>query len=599
MLRGAIARIGLTCGLPMALACASLGDAIGQVLDPKVTLSGFIDTVTTSATNVFDTNFARDDDSAWTTRNRARFRLTADVVPLQIQAVLELEIDFIWGQVGTALDAPSGFGLGGEFALNSDLTGVTEIKNIYVEFPVPTPAWIPFTIARFGGQPFRTTLKRSVLATGDYGGVSLESEICGVWVVSILCDDARLAFTYAQIEESLTGGRNRPPTVDRGDDFFTFLSLTYPIPVDRRAVRFIPRLFWGYLDAEGATARAARCRIACAGLPLNGSDPPGTQLPAGTPASTSGNYRPGSNESRHYLGLDQDIELELGRTGKIHINPTVIYMRSRADVYGRPGVPAPAPCTSDPDLRCPSGPRQTSRVQSWLVDLRAGWFCYSRCLDETRLGDLVRIGDGIHLEGLVMWTPGDASHHNLFRKNRVYHPITTDFDYLNGWNEILATGSVDYLTGNAHGMGENVGLGQYGRRQLGTRLTWDVWRYWDQSLSLRTTWSWVWTDQKVDTDAGSPEPGGGTGSYGNIPCAVLEANCRANNNRRGDSRSVGTEGSVGLTYQFNRNLVFDVVGAYLFAGSALDSTTRQSDGSLVKRPAKDAQLVSARLRFRF
>ena len=54
---------------------------------------------------------------------------------------------------------------------------------------------------------------------------------------------------------------------------------------------------------------------------------------------------------------------------------------------------------------------------------------------------------------------------------------------------------------------------------------------------------------------------------------------------------MGTEASLGLTYQFHRNIVFDIVGAYLFAGSALDSTSREPDGTLVKRSAKDAHLV--------
>jgi hypothetical protein len=238
-------------------------------------------------------------------------------------------------------------------------------------------------------------------------------------------------------------------------------------------------------------------------------------------------------------------------------------------------------------------------VESWLVDVRAGWYCYTRCLDETWLGDWVRWGDGIHLEGLFMWTPGDASHHNLFRKNRVFHPITTDSDYLQGWNEILATGSVDYLTGNAHGMGENIGLGQYGRWQVGARLTLDAYRYWDRALSVRLKWSSAWTDRKVDTDAGSAEVNGTTGSYGNVPCALAEANCLPGNNRRGDARYVGTEISLGLTWEFHRSTVFDIVAAHLFAGSALDSTGRGADGVLVKRAAKDAGLVAARLRYRF
>ena len=233
------------------------------------------------------------------------------------------------------------------------------------------------------------------------------------------------------------------------------------------------------------------------------------------------------------------------------------------------------------------------------MDIRAGWVCDVRCLDETGIGNLVRFGESIHLESLFMWTPGDASHHNLFRKSRVYHPLTTDGDYLSGWNEILATGSVDYLTGNAHGMGDNVGLGQYGRLQIGTRLTWEVWRDWDRAVRLHTKASSVWTDQKVDTDAGSAQLRSGPGSYANVPCALLEDNCPPGNNRRGDARYVGTEASVGLTYQFHRNIVFDAVAAYLFAGSALDSTVREVDGTLLKHRARDAHLISARVRYSF
>jgi hypothetical protein len=308
---------------------------------------------------------------------------------------------------------------------------------------------------------------------------------------------------------------------------------------------------------------------------------------------------PGSNESRHYIGLDGEIEIPLKRWGTINVQPTLIYMTSKADVYGRPGDVATAPCAGDPDLRCPTGARQTMRARSWLVDLRAWWLCDGQCLDETWLGNYVRLGDAIEISGLFMWTPGDASHHDLFRRNRVYHPITTDGDYLNGWNEILATGSVDNLTGNAHGMGDNVGLGQYGRLQIGTRATWDLYRYWDRALSFHFKSSWVWTDKKVDTDAGAPLGGRTTGSYGNIPCAISETDCLPGNNRRGDARYVGTEISVGMTYKLFRHLAFDIVGAWLFAGSALDSTSRNPDGTLIKHDAKDARLMSARVKYSF
>ena len=327
-------------GLALAALIAGLVSvANAQVLDSRVTFSGFFDTVTTAGKNVFDSNFALRDDSAWTTRNRTRLRLTSDFEPLRLLGVLELEIDYIWGQVGSGTGGLSGFGLGSMFAPATDVTDLTEIKNAYVEFLLPTPSWVPLTRVRLGAQPFRTTLKPAVLATGDYAGASFESELCGVVRMSIFCQDARLAFLYAQLEESLTG-REGSRAANRGDDFFTWISLTYPVEIPRVALRVIPRIFWGYLSAEGITAPVARCRVACAGQPLNGFDPPGTQLAPGTPERTLGNYQPGSHESRHYLGVDQDIELELGRAGWLRIHPTVVYMRSRADVFGRPGVPA-------------------------------------------------------------------------------------------------------------------------------------------------------------------------------------------------------------------------------------------------------------------
>jgi hypothetical protein len=573
---------------------ASAADA--QVLDSRVTLSGFFDVVTTAGTNVFDSNFALRDDSAWATRSRTRLRLTSDFEPLRLLGVLELEIDFAWGETGRAV-AP-GFGIGGVSAPIVGLEDITEIKNAYVEFPLPAPSWVPFTTVRLGAQPFRTTLKPAVLATGDYAGVSLDTDLCSIAGRSPFCHDARLAFLYAQLEESLTGTESSRAR-NRGDDFFAFVSATYPFDVPRVALRVIPRVFWAYLHAEGVTAAQARCRIACAGVPLNGFDPAGTLLAAGTPETTLGNFQPGSQESRHYVGIDQDIQLELGRAGWLRIQPTVIYMLARADVFGTSGVPNATACGSDAGVRCPTGSRQSSTSQSWLVDIRAGWVCDGRCLNETGLGNLVRIGESIHAEALFMWTPGDASHHNVFRRNRVFHPLTTDGDYLSGWNEILATGSVDYLTGNAHGMGDNIGLGQYGRWQIGTRLTWEVWREWDRALRFHTKASWVWTDQKVDTDAATAQRGRGAGSYGNVPCALLEDNCPAGNNRRGDARYVGTEASIGMTYQFHRHIVFDAVAAYLFAGSALDSTVRESDGTFVKHRARDAHLIAARVRYSF
>jgi len=42
-----------------------------------------------------------------------------------------------------------------------------------------------------------------------------------------------------------------------------------------------------------------------------------------------------------------------------------------------------------------------------------------------------------------------------------------------------------------------------------------------------------------------------------------------------------------------------MVGAYLLSGSALDSTFRNAQGTLVKQDSRDAQTLSARVRYQF
>jgi hypothetical protein len=68
----------------------------------------------------------------------------------------------------------------------------------------------------------------------------------------------------------------------------------------------------------------------------------------------------------------------------------------------------------------------------------------------------------------------------------------------------------------------------------------------------------------------------------------------------GDESYIGTEISLGLTYRFAPGLVFDVVGGWLFAGSALDTTvTRDGGATFTKLDAKYAQILAARVRYTF
>jgi hypothetical protein len=154
VLRQALGRLGLAA---ITLLAQSTTVAYAQVLGSRITLSGYMDTVTTAASNVFDADFTRDKDSAWTARNRGRYRLTAEAEPLQLLAVLELEVDFLWGDTGNPSDTGRGFSLNGAFTPTVNGIDIIEAKSFYVEFPLPRPhgaPWIPYTAARIGGQPW-------------------------------------------------------------------------------------------------------------------------------------------------------------------------------------------------------------------------------------------------------------------------------------------------------------------------------------------------------------------------------------------------------------------------------------------------------------
>ena len=63
-------------------------------------------------------------------------------------------------------------------------------------------------------------------------------------------------------------------------------------------------------------------------------------------------------------------------------------------------------------------------------------------------------------------------------------------------------------------------------------------------------------------------------------------------------RYIGTEADLGLTWRFAPNTVFDLVGAYLFAGGALDAV-RTVNGAVTKFDSEDGWTVAARVRLSF
>ena len=171
-----------------------------------------------------------------------------------------------------------------------------------------------------------------------------------------------------------------------------------------------------------------------------------------------------------------------------------------------------------------------------------------------------------------------------------YQPLTTDTSYWGGgWGEIYSLG-IDYFNGSLRGMGSVIGHDRYGRQQFALRAIYSV----TPDLDLRGIVSPGWNARSLDTDGQPtflPFQGGASGSC-NTAAVGKGAGCN------GDASYIGTEVALGLTWRFAPGLVFDLAGAVLFSGSALD-TSEVLNGVLTKRESKNIYLVTSRVRFSF
>jgi hypothetical protein len=214
--------------------------------------------------------------------------------------------------------------------------------------------------------------------------------------------------------------------------------------------------------------------------------------------------------------------------------------------------------------------RTTASMSSWLVDVVGSW----------QSGPFL-------LEARGIYSTGNEARDNLAKRINYSEPLDEDTSYYTGWAQILALGT-DYflgLGGVNGGMSTNVGYDRYGRAQLGVRGTYNL----TPALALWTIVSPTWTAEPVDTK---------TGVSGTSRTIVTDQSFT-----KGDSSYIGTEWDLGFTWRFAPNTSFDMVGAWLFAGSALDTTEciggAGCPAGLVKRDAQDAWALSSRVRLAF
>jgi len=221
----------------------------------------------------------------------------------------------------------------------------------------------------------------------------------------------------------------------------------------------------------------------------------------------------------------------------------------------------------------------TADMSAFLVDIIGSY----------QLGPLL-------LELRADYSTGNKARDNLAKGIRYFQPLTTDGIYYAGWAQIMALG-VDYFNGvSMGGLGSYIGYDRYGRAQLGARATYTF----APPFSVYAVVSPTWTAEKVDTDTNS----------GLVPGAVGLTIGRTTVSDKswvsGDSNYLGTEANLGLTWRFAPNAAFELVGAWLFAGGALNAAecrggaaTTCLGGTVVKMDAHDAYQLAARLRLAF
>jgi hypothetical protein len=408
---------------------------------PKVTISGFIDAVSSWSRNLSlqDLNYDRSGDREWYARTRARPDITAEIGTSKF--VLGLEIDAIWGQQtgqdssvclsAACPNTPGRFGSSTGWDINTDTLGNIELKWAYAEFRLPIIPWA--STVRLGAQPFAVTYKTSVLAGGDFAGANLRSVVTPALAFNL---------TYIQAEEASTGIRDG---FTRGDDFGAIGSVEI---TPFKGLQLRP--LYAYYYAEGITSGAARqgrggVANSTAFFPLGGTQ---------------------ATERRHTVGLDARWS-----AGPFYFDPTVFFQFGK-----RESVPFGVGTAID-----------DARRRAWFVDLRGGW----------RAGPLL-------LEAAAIYTTGNKAEDDIRNgrtKLEYYEPIGTDTSYYGGWAEIWALG-IDYfniLYATAPGLqpGTAIGYDKYGLIRGGLRASYDI----TPAFTIRAAGTANWSAEKVDTDS--------------------------------------------------------------------------------------------------
>jgi hypothetical protein len=554
-------RTVLAAVLALAMLAMLVPPALAQT--PKVTITGLFDQVMSVGKNYSEGNFSRDSDQEWYARTRFRPDFTFEVG--RVKAVMGLELDLTYGQNGSCLGGPSKNqttqtlgcsrahpGTTSDAGINTDTTGIIEIKWMYTEFPLTgKDSVMPFipveTMARAGLQPFASIATyKNTYASGDFAGISTHTTFA---------PNLSVRTAYVMVEDE-NGGDNRgtpglasvPATIagkpGRGNDFAIISSPEFS-PFKGLDIKPLYSLFY----AEGTTVAAARRQAIDRHLNANNGNA-NTGMNSAAAFGNADNVTNGStamHETRHTIGFDARW-----RFGSFGLDPTAYFQWGKMDTLATSS-------TSNGSRKPVDG-----NISSFLVDIIGSWSA----------GPLL-------LEGRMVYSPGNKARDSIPQGKHYFEPLDTDTGYWSTWGAILALSDADFGTGlNNGGMTTNVGYDRYGRAGFGIRATYSL----TPALAFYGTISPTWTAESVDTDTGVA---GATRTIVNDHSFV-----------KGDSNYIGTEFNVGMGWKFAPNASLDMIGAWLNAGSALD-TAELRNGVLEKRDAKDAYAFTTRVRLSF
>ena len=302
--------------LTLALALLVLGVAVPGAWAqpaapiPQVTITGFVDTITSWSSNLQDNLPYRTGDKEWYARNRGRFDIIGQLGTAK--AVFGFEIDSVWGttSIGGQDNNRAAGGVGAQHSerparsTSTPTPGLSRDQVALHEFPGPDDA-VPDD--RAGQRP--AIAAQYKLAPTPTATSQREHR-------HNFTPNVKAHFTYVAIEENLTGGR-RALGFGRGDDWAVIASVEVT-PIKGLDIRPL----YSFVQLNGSTSGSVRSSVGGIGGP-----------PAFTRSAVVATPGLGLYENRHTVGVDARW-----RWGAFSLDPTAFYQFGIATRTTRSGL---------------------------------------------------------------------------------------------------------------------------------------------------------------------------------------------------------------------------------------------------------------------